>query len=41
MMNAADIFDINLPDYNAVGINEDKSIDQAQDNLTGIKEVVL
>ena len=33
MMIAADIFDINLPDYNAVDINEDKSIDQAQDRL--------
>ena len=33
MVIAADIFDINLPDYNAVDINKDKSIDQAQDRL--------
>ena len=31
MMIAADILDINRPDYNAVDINEKESIDQAQD----------
>ena len=31
MMIAADIFDINRPDNNAVDINEEESIDQAQD----------
>ena len=30
-MTAADIFDINRPDNNAVDINEEESIDQAQD----------
>ena len=30
-MIAADIFDINRPDTNAVDINEEESIDQAQD----------
>ena len=30
-MFAADIFDINRPDNNAVDINEEESIDQAQD----------
>ena len=30
-MIAADIFDINRPDNNAVDINEEESIDQAQD----------
>ena len=40
-MIAADIFDINLPDYNAVDINEDKSIDQAQDRLNRNKKKVM
>ena len=31
MMIAADIFDINRPDNNAVDINEDESTDQVQD----------
>ena len=31
MVIAADTFDINRPDNNAVDINEEKSIDQAQD----------
>ena len=31
MLIAADIFDINRPDTNAVDINEEESIDQAQD----------
>ena len=31
MLIAADIFDINRPDNNAVDINEEESIDQAQD----------
>ena len=31
MLIAADIFDINQPDNNAVDINEEESIDQAQD----------
>ena len=31
MIIAADIFDINRPDNNAVDINEDESTDQAQD----------
>ena len=31
MLIAADIFDINLPDNSAVDINEEESIDQAQD----------
>ena len=30
-MIAADIFDINRPDNNALDINEEESIDQAQD----------
>ena len=31
MLIAADIFDINQPDNNAVDINEEESTDQAQD----------
>ena len=31
MLIAADIFDINQPDNNAVDINEEESIDKAQD----------
>ena len=31
MLIAADIFDINRPDNNAVDINEEESVDQAQD----------